>query len=235
MNVSNCRFEGYNYTVQYAEGTEGTFTHSIVLDSGHQGVTLYEGAKAAITDNIIAGSKYHGLRSTGGELDVRNNLIINNNNRGIYLGNKSATGVISNNLLINNTEGISGFAASKVTVKNNIFSGSTFAGIDMRDSCWLAIENNIFVNNLCGIKLIPEGGKDNNTIGNNIFRDNKKATEDIDVKTDQTDIDPQFNDPANGDYTSQNETVMEQKQGLTNPQVLKTLWEIWQKNKTPEN
>ena len=134
MNVSNCRFEGYNYTVQYAEGTEGTFTHSIVLDSGHQGVTLYEGAKAAITDNIIAGSKYHGLRSTGGELDVRNNLIINNNNRGIYLGNKSATGVISNNLLINNTalgwarcndQGRDGARRCTPTLPNTLFAAGT--------------------------------------------------------------------------------------------------------------
>lgn len=44
MNVSNCRFEGYNFTVQYGEGTEGTFEDSTVLNSGHQGVTLPPGS-----------------------------------------------------------------------------------------------------------------------------------------------------------------------------------------------
>jgi hypothetical protein len=227
MAVSNCRFEGYNYTVQFGEGTEGTIQECVVLNSGHQGISLYEGANAKIIGNIIAGSKYHGLRSTGGELLVQNNLITNNS-RGIYLGNKSASGIITNNIIMGNSEGISGFENSQVTVTNNIFADSTFAGIDMRDSCRLTIGDNIFVNNQCGIKLIPETGKDNNAVLKNTFWKNKMVAENLELK-DLLETDPQFVDSNNGDFSLKAGPALEQKQGLSEPEVFTRIWEKWKK------
>jgi hypothetical protein len=42
---------------------------------------------------------------------MTDNLIINNANRGVYLGNKSARGTIANNVIIDNGTGIGGIAA----------------------------------------------------------------------------------------------------------------------------
>jgi parallel beta-helix repeat protein len=46
-----------------------------------------------------------------GTLNMTDNLIINNANRGVYLGNKSARGTIANNVIIDNGTGIGGIAA----------------------------------------------------------------------------------------------------------------------------
>jgi nitrous oxidase accessory protein NosD len=228
MTVSNCRFEGYGYTVQFGEGTSGTIQDSIVTNSGHQGISLYEGANVKIVGNIVAGSLYHGIRSTGGRLNARDNLIINNKNRGIYLGNKDASGVITNNIIMGNPEGISGFANSQVTITNNIFADSTYAGVDMRDSCRLNIRDNIFQNNQRAIMLVKETGRDNNMVSKNTFWKNKIIAENLEIKN-RLEADPQFADADNGDFSLKAGPAQEQKQGLNEPNVFTRIWEKWKK------
>jgi beta-lactamase regulating signal transducer with metallopeptidase domain len=231
MTVNDCRFEGYGYTVQFGEGTSGTIQDSIVTKSGHQGISLYEGANVKIIGNIVAGSLYHGIRSTGGRLDARDNLIINNS-RGVYLGNKDATGAITNNVIMGNPEGICGFANSQVIIANNVFAGSTYAGVDMRNSCRLSIRDNIFQNNETGLKLFKEAGGDNNKVYKNTFWKNKTVVEGFEIIPVFIEADPQFTDANNGDFSLKSGPVQEQKQGLTNPEVFKNLWRKWQKIKS---
>ena len=102
LTINTCRFEGFEFTVCFGEGTKGTIQDSLVMDSGHQGISLYSGANAQILRNVVTGSRYHGVRSTGGTLYMQDNLIIENANRGIYLGNKSAHGTVTNNIIIGN-------------------------------------------------------------------------------------------------------------------------------------
>jgi len=64
LRIESCRFEGFEYTVCFGEGSEGEIANSIVTGSGHQGISLYSGAKAEIVRNIVCGSRYHGVRST---------------------------------------------------------------------------------------------------------------------------------------------------------------------------
>jgi len=127
LGVDTCRFEGFEYTVCFGQGTKGTIRNSLVMGSGHQGISLYSGATAEIIGNVVTGSRYHAVRSTGGTLNMTNNLIINNANRGVYLGNKSARGTIANNIIIGNGTGIGGFARSNVKVENNIIADSSYA------------------------------------------------------------------------------------------------------------
>ncbi|HUV40717.1 MAG TPA: M56 family metallopeptidase, partial [Sedimentisphaerales bacterium] len=129
LTINACRFDGFDYVICYNEGTEGTVRDSLIKDCGHQGIMLYSGAKVQVVGNVITGSKYHAVRSTGGTLQMQHNLIIKNANRGVYLGNKSARGIISDNIIIGNGTGISAFAQSEVTIENNIIADSGYAGI----------------------------------------------------------------------------------------------------------
>ena len=234
LTISRCRFEGFEYVVGYGEGTEGTVSDNLIMDCGHQGITLYAGAKAQIIRNVITGSRYHAVRSTGGTLFMKDNLIINNANRGVYLGNKSAQGTISNNVIMGNATGISGFAESKVKIENNIIADSSYAGIGMRNSCSLSIRNNIFQGNERGWILFKEGGKGGNTVYRNTFWKNRIDTENFRKTANSIEAEPGFVDPDNGDFSLRRGLAKGYKQGLTKPQVFKTLWKRWQ-NRADKN
>jgi len=234
LNIESCRFEGFEYVVCYGEGTEGVMSDSLIMDCGHQGVILYSGAKAKILRNVITGSRYHAVRSTGGTLDVRDNLLINNANRGIYLGNKSARGVIANNIIMGNGTGISGFAQSRVRIQNNIIADSSYAGISMRDSCSLSIRNNILQGNAKGCILHKEGSKNANKVFRNLFWQNEVDVENFDKPAVSISAEPGFADPENGDFSLKAGAALEHKQGLSDPNAFKVLWKRW-KNRDDEN
>jgi len=228
LNIESCRFEGFEYVVCYGEGTEGVMSDSLIMDCGHQGVILYSGAKAKILRNVITGSRYHAVRSTGGTLDVRDNLLIENANRGIYLGNKSARGVIANNIIMGNGTGISGFARSRVRIQNNIIADSSYAGISMRDSCNLSIRNNILQGNAKGCIVHKEGSKNANKVFRNLFWENEIDVENFAKPAVSISVEPGFADPDNGDFSLKAGEALENKQGLSDPNVFKILWKRWE-------
>jgi beta-lactamase regulating signal transducer with metallopeptidase domain len=241
LNINTCRFEGFEYTVCFGEGTKGSVRNSLIMDSGHQGISLYTGSTAEIAGNVVTGSKYHAVRSTGGTLNMTDNLIINNANRGVYLGNRSAGGTISNNVIIGNGTGISGYARTNVKVENNVIADSSYAGIGLRDSCSLTIRDNIFQGNERAWILFKETGGSGNTVQRNTFWQNKIETENLDKATDSITADPGFVDAGNGDFSLKPGSALQQsvrtpqeKQGLTNPGIFKMLWKMWQ-NRADEN
>jgi beta-lactamase regulating signal transducer with metallopeptidase domain/nitrous oxidase accessory protein NosD len=234
LNINTCRFEGFEYTVCFGQGTKGVIRNSLVMDSGHQGISLYDGATAEIIGNVVTGSRYHAVRSTGGTLNMTDNLIINNANRGVYLGNKSALGTIANNVIIGNGTGVDGFARSDVKVENNVIADSSYAGIGMRNSCSLSIRDNIFRGNERGLILFKEGGRNGNNVYKNTFWLNKVDAENLDKAADSIVTDPNFVDADNGDFSLKPGPALQQKQGLTNPEIFKVLWKIWQ-NRSDKN
>ena len=234
LNIDTCRFEGFEYTVCFGQDSKGVIQNSLVMDSGHQGISLYSGATAEITGNVVTGSRYHAVRSTGGTLNMNNNLIINNANRGVYLGNKSARGTIANNVIIGNGTGIGGFARSNVKVENNIIADSSYAGIGMRDSCSLSIRNNIFQGNERGWILFKEGSRNGNTVYKNTFWHNKVDAENMEKTADSIIAVPGLVDAENGDFSLKSGPALQQKQGLTDPEIFKKLWKIW-KNRKDKN
>ncbi len=229
LNIDNCRFEGFEYTIQFGDGTEGILQNSVITNCGHQGVINYSGSTLRVKGNIITGSKFHAVRCTGGKIYVEDNLLIKNANRGIYLGNKSASGAITNNIIIGNGTNISGFANSQVSITNNIIADAGYAGISMRDSCRLLIADNIFLKNGRGIILHEEAGKNSNRISRNTFWKNKVNFENIKQFAPPIEAEPGLVDPNNGDFSLKSGSVREQNQGLKKPEIFKGLWKKFKK------
>jgi beta-lactamase regulating signal transducer with metallopeptidase domain/nitrous oxidase accessory protein NosD len=225
--VDNCRFNRFEYTVCYGPGTEGVVQDCTIVDSGHQGVTNYEGAVLTVQRCIVTGSKFHAVRCTGGTLNVRDNLLIHNANRGIYLGNRSGRGSILNNLILGNGTGISGFARATYVIANNVIVDNSYAGIDMRDSCQLNIYNNVLVRNQRGIMLQKEGTRNYNVVSGNTYWANATDVENMDKPQRSITGDPQFADPNHGDFTLRG-PARERGHGLTDPQVIEDLWKRYE-------
>ena len=231
VTVDSCYFTGFEYVVQFGEGTKGTLQDSVIRDCGHQGVINYSGSTMNVSRNIITGSKFHAVRSTGGTLNVKDNLIIANANRGIYLGNKSCAGVISNNLIIDSGTGIGGFARSKVKIENNVICKSSYAAIGARSSCELMVSKNILAESPRGIVVFLEEGQNshNLNIAANTFSQNETNTENCDKGPGSLDQDPLFTDPENGDYSLKPGPVLDSAHGLKDTEVIKAIWEKYKK------
>lgn len=227
VKIENCEFEGFDFTIGYAGGAEGSVSDCVIRDMGHCGISVYTGSKVRVSNNVITGSKYHGLRCTGGELQAFNNLIIHNNNRGIYLGNKSARGRVRNNVIMGNGTGIGAFAQSDVTIESNLILDSEYAGIGTRDSCRLKVIKNIFQGNTRGIIQFAEVGKSSVQLGSNCFWNNETDVEDIELPKSSMQQDPQLADVANGQFTVANADAKKKRQGLTSAEPLEGLWVKW--------
>jgi len=228
VNLENCRFEGFNFTIAYSGGSEGAISDCLILNPGHCGITVYSGSTIDVARNIITGSRYHGVRSTGGTLNMHDNLIIRNKNRGIYLGNKSARGRVSNNVILGNGTGISAFAQTDVTIENNLILDSSYAGLGTRDSCRITVKNNLFQDNTRGIVLSEETGRTYVDVGQNSFWNNKTDTENLEIPPTSILVDPRLTAPEDGNFIPQAEELAANRQGLSDAEVFLHLWEKWQ-------
>jgi parallel beta-helix repeat protein len=220
VKIDGCEFEGYEFTLQFGGGAKATVTDCVVSNPGHCGITAGPESNVKVARTIITGSRYHGLRCTGGELTAENNLVIGNKNRGFYLGNKSARGTIRENVIQDNGSGISGFAQTDVKIHNNFIAGSEYAAIDMRDGCRLRVERNLLVNNGRGMVLFKELGTNRNAIGRNASAGNKTETEGFEP--------PPALEKVEGEV-AEGEFAMEKAHGfgLTDPAKFRPLWERW--------
>jgi len=225
--VANCRFSGFEYVICYGQGTEGAVQDCIITDCGHQGVIGYDGSTLTVQRNIITGSKFHAVRCTGGILNVKDNLLIKNANRAIYLGNRTGRGTITNNLIVGNGTGISAFGRADYVIANNVIVDNSFSGIDMRDSCRLSIRNNVLAKNQRGLALFKEGTENFNVVAPNVFWANATDAESLEKPADSVTADPQFADPNHGDFTRRG-PAQTQGHGLSDPQVLKDLWKRYE-------
>ncbi|HLA85326.1 MAG TPA: M56 family metallopeptidase [Thermoguttaceae bacterium] len=230
----DCRFEGFEFCINYAGGAEGKITDCVVLRPGHCGITVYDGSKIEISKTIVAGSRFHGIRSTGGRILAHDNLIVENKNRGIYLGNRPASGVIRGNVILGNATGISVFPGTDVMIANNVLAQSDYAGIDSRDACPITVKGNVFLDNSKGFILFPEAGRNRVKLQKNTFWGNKANTEKIEPGRGSLVKDPKFKDPDHGDFTPQADAVVNAKQGLADPEALASLWKKWKAISTDE-
>jgi hypothetical protein len=219
IEVKECEFEGFDFTIQAGDGARGVISDCIIRKPGHCGITVGNSGKLEITGNIVTGSEFHAVRCTGGELIARNNLIVANKNRGFYLGNKAARGEIINNAIVGNGTGISGFGGSEVRIANNYIAESDFAGIDMRDQCRLNIDRNTVVNNARGIVLFKEAGQNKNTVLINALGGNKIETEGFEKAPDLQRVDA-TQQPREGNFVLENARGF----GLTEPERIQQLW-----------
>jgi hypothetical protein len=226
LKVEHSRFEGFEFTIQFSEGAKGVVADSVVWKPGHAGITVGPDCSVEVLRCLVAGSAYHGIRCTGGKLKATDNLVIGNKNRGFYLGNKSAAGLIRNNVIQDNGTGISGFAQSEVEVANNLIAKSDFAGLDARDTCRLQVHNNVFLNNTRALVLFKESGNNKNTIQTNLCWGNKTDAENFEPTPALVHDDPRFMDAANGDFAPTEPNRLK-GHGLLDASVLRALWAKW--------
>ena len=220
IDVKECEFEGFDFTIQVGDGARGVISDCVIRKPGHCGITVGNSGKLEITGNVVTDSEFHAIRCTGGELIAKNNLIIANKNRGFYLGNKAARGEITNNAIIGNGTGISGFGGGEVQIGNNYIADSDFAAIDMRDQCELKIDRNAIVNNARGIVLFKEAGQNKNTILINALGGNKTETEGFEKAPDIERVDA-AKKPGDGKFVLENARGF----GLTDPERIQALWQ----------
>jgi len=241
MDVAACDFEGFDYVICYGEGTKGKTFDCYIRNCGHQGVILYSGAEADVYRNIITGSRYHAVRTTGGRLNMRDNLIINNKNRGVYLGNKSGSGEIVNNLLIGNATGIDGISACRFTVRNNVILNSEYAAISAIPQAQLDIDGNVLSDNPRGIIIHQEESKSDPIrpkFGKNVFWKNQtnieiQTTDLSDESIEMIEAEPDFIEPDNGNFTLADPAF--EGMGLSDPKVIFDLWQKYKESLTKPN
>ncbi|MDZ8117968.1 right-handed parallel beta-helix repeat-containing protein [Pontiella agarivorans] len=226
VDISNCSFNGFEYTIQIWNGAEGDIEDCLIMNPGHCGITIGSGSSAELTRNIVTGSRYHGIRCTGGEIEADSNLVIRNKNRGFYIGNRSAIGEISNNLIIDNATGINVFARSKLEIDHNVIVRSSYAGLAIADTAQLEIEDNIIVDNERGIVgFSSEKGRTPRVHieEKNLMSGNKIASENAELSSKISERDPSFSDSDKGLFKSAVDNM-----GLENPEELQALWMKWQ-------
>lgn len=227
VDIRNCRFEGFEYTIQYWSGASGRVEDCILLNPGHCGISIGNGSEAVLERNIVTGSRYHGIRCTGGKITAKSNLVVRNKNRGFYIGNKSAIGEISNNLIVENATGINVFANSKLGIAHNVIVRSSYAGLVVADTAKVKVEGNIVVDNEKGlVGFSAEKGQQPSIAvdGKNLVYNNtteSEGTAGLPSKTKR--VDPGFKD-ADGGLFATEYTGM----GLDEPEALQRLWIKWQ-------
>jgi hypothetical protein len=226
VRIEQCHFKGFEFTLQFGEGAKGVVADSVIWKPGHAGVTAGPRSAVEVLRCVIAGSAFHGVRCTGGELKATDNLVIANKNRGFYLGNKSATGVIRNNVIQDNGTGISGFAESDVEVAHNVIVQSSYAALDARDTCRLRVYNNALLDNARGLVLFKEAGANKNQVLTNLSWGNKVELENFDPSPPLIRVNPAWKDAANGDFSPTNPEALT-GHGLQEPARFKPLWAKW--------
>lgn len=238
---SNLRFEGgkcegFNYTVVFAEGTTGEVADSEFHNAGHCGITLHRDARVKIARNAITGSAYHGVRSTGGYIELVNNVLASNRRSGAYLGNKNAHGTMRNNLFIGNAEGIASFYRSDVTVAHNLFIGAKYSGVGAWDSCPLAIRRNSFVDNTAAISRYV--GKTRLSpvplaLAGNHYHGNGKDTVECEKSSNAKTGAPQFVDADHGNFALKPGSPLlgvdgKPVAGLADAEAIRAVWaRVW--------
>lgn len=233
VDLSGCRLEGFEFTVQYWNGAEGMVTNCIVSGPGHCGITVGRDSTVKVIRNVVTGSRFHGIRCTGGTLVARDNLVIKNSNRGIYLGNNSASGEVINNLIVDNETGISAFAQTDVAIRNNVLLRSGYAGLATRDTCSLKVSGNVFQGNTRGVIVFAEAGASRLTFQTNTFWDNRTNSVDLNLSDTELIVDPRFADIENGAFSIGASDLEGLGQGLTDATAPGALWVEWRRDNSP--
>jgi parallel beta-helix repeat protein len=227
--LRGCVFSGFEFAVQLSGGAKGLVEDCVFVKPGHCGLTAGRGAEVTARRNLVTGSLFHGMRCTGGTLNAEDNLIIANKNRGIYLGNRAAHGLLHNNVILGNATGISVFGGSDNIIRNNLLLDNTFAGLDARSLCPITVEANILQGNNQGFVVWEESAAPS-TIrlgGNTFWRNASNDVLRIDMPAGSMRADAGFTDAAAGDFSRVGVSGPGADHGLVRPQALQPVWEKW--------
>jgi len=231
VNIIRSRFEGFEHPICYNGGTRGIIQDCLIMDSGHQGVLLHAGSEVNVVGNVICGHRFHGVRSLGGKLNAKDNLVADNQyHTGFYMINNTR-GSIINNVMTGNSVGVGGYAQTMMNIENNVFMGND-SGVLMYGPSF-TIKNNIFQGNSRALKLhkSPLG---ENIISINTLWDNTIDFENFIEEPNSIRGESCFVDADHGNFALTNPVFTALNQGLTDPEIFIVLWNRW-KNRTDPN
>ena len=225
VNMVSCTFNGSEYAVVYSDHARGSLVDCMLLNPLFCGVFIDDNCTVAIKRTIATGSHSHGIYCAGGNLVIKDSLVIGNGDLGIHIGNHSSSAELSNNAIIGNGTGIS-VASTKLEMSNNIILCNEHGCIDTRVSDFLSVKNNIFAGNQAGLDV----GRDwdiHLMLTRNTFWNNDVTSKNFYLSSHTIVEYPSFENPTIGNYTVLNPTVKSENQGLTDPAVLQSLWQKW--------
>jgi len=227
LEIRECRFDGFNYSIEIDSGTEAVIEDNLILRSGHCSIMI-NGSTGTLSRNIISESSAHGIRCTAGKVEADSNLIIGSGSCGFYIGNRSSIGMLSNNLILYNGVGMNVFARSELDIVNNVIHHSTRTGLAISDTAKLTIANNIISNNEKGIVGFSAEKSEKPSIklrGENLVHGNTAQSEGIKLPSTMIGLDPQFENADAGLFALG--TSKAKGMGLTSPTDIQMLWKKW--------
>ncbi|MCP4454452.1 MAG: hypothetical protein GY809_23600 [Planctomycetes bacterium] len=105
---------------------------------------------------------------------------------------------------------------------------SSTSAIAAWDTCQLPVEHNLFQGNAKAIVVYDKEGRNGNVIRANTFWQNEVDTEKCVPPEESLTLDPQFTQRNQGDLSLRDGPVKAARHGLTNPAIIKQLWEKYQ-------
>jgi hypothetical protein len=228
----DCYFKGYGGAFGILDKAEVEIKNCVIQGSGMGIQTNAKTKKLTVESCVITGTGCP-IYGSGSTINMRNNLLINNQSGHSHWMEE---GEIKNNALINCGEGIDVRAngslnSKRIFVRNNLVLGASRKTLFTQEyTAAISITGNIVFNDAGIPEDQPARGVDkrsyntfpaDNTYwgGSQTFSSNL-----LERSTSSIFIDPQFNDPENGDFTPRNPTVIDAGHGLSDPAVIAELW-----------
>ncbi len=148
----------------FCEGSSAILSKNHIFDNAQAGIYVCKGSSLLINENIIHNNKYSGVGSGKlpvSEIDVRNNIIYQNERSGISA--ETATGSAQNNIIYENNRSGIRCTVAPFTIINNTVVGNGQAGVWVENPELVAtIKNNIFTHNIdAGIRTTGKGYSNN--------------------------------------------------------------------------
>ena len=146
---------------------------SLINNNSFKYIGMFSCEESTIRGNVIKDGNSGISIDRGDYVTIKENNITNHKSRGIYIDDSSHLSIINNSITNNDNIGID-FAwmhCNLNTIKGNVISGNTDAGLWLSLSSYNTIEGNDFRNNGFAIHL---GESDRNDIIGNNFISNEK-------------------------------------------------------------
>ena len=222
--VDRCRTNGFEIALFCKDGAKSLISNCVFFRPVRCGISIWPLSKANIKGSVVVSSEHEAIYNAG-FVSLENSLIINNKSSGIRVKNSNA--IIRDSVFMNNGTGIFGFKKSNLLVENNVIINSKFSGLIAKHDSFFTVRDNIIYRNTTGIKVVEDkDGHQDLDLGKNTFWQNNSDAANVEDVGIAIHEDPDFQDIANGDFATKSNKIKFEKQGLSNPNSIKSIWAI---------
>ena len=235
VDILGCQISGFAIPAYFGDGSSGSIKQSIIQN----GLRTNHDTVVQIMDTILHDSTFFSIDCGGGNLTIKSCLFVNQSGV-LRVGSRTDKITMENSAVIN-CERILTFYQGRVShegrmkLNNNVFLSNSFvseSNIPMQEgrvftSTECTLQDNIFygntVENWTQTFFADRMDAGSNTFWNNEGLNSATLKKQLDLGKILC-IDPQFKDSRNGNFTVENETIKSAKHGLTDPELISTLW-----------